>query len=128
MKKALTRYRVMAYVVGVLLIVLCLVGVPLSNFNGEPLWFTSIPTPNWFDDGSNAEKVGEFITSILGTLHGWLYMIFLIFAFNLSRKAKWSMGYTLGILAAGTVPILSFWAEHKASTRIKTEHPAEFAA
>lgn len=127
MKKALTRYRVMAYVVGVLLIVLCLVGVPLSNFDGNPLWgLEQVPTPNWFDDGSRADQAGEFITSWLGTLHGWLYMLFLIFAFALARKAKWPMGYTLGILAAGTVPVLSFWAEHKATVRIKDEHPAEF--
>ena len=35
---ALTRYRVMATVVGVLLIVLCLIGVPLANFDGSGMW------------------------------------------------------------------------------------------
>lgn len=119
----------MAYVVGVLLIVLCLVGVPLSNFDGTPLWGVDfLKTPNWFDEGSSAEKAGEFITGWLGTFHGWLYMIFLVMAFSLSRKAKWTMGYTIGILIAGTVPVLSFWSEHKASTRIKKDFPEEFAA
>lgn len=128
-KKALTRYRVMAYAVGVLLIVLCLVGVPLANFDGTPMWVgDKIPTPNWFDDGSRADELGHFITEILGTLHGWLYMIFLVFAFSLARKARWSMPYTLGILAAGTIPVVSFWAEHKATQRIKAEHPEEFRA
>lgn len=127
MKKALTRYRVMAYVVGVLLIVLILIGVPLSNFDGSPMWVgDKIPTPNWFDEGSRANNLGEFITSFLGTLHGWLYMLFLIFAFSLARKAKWSMGFTLGVLAAGTIPVVSFWAEHKATTRVKAAHPEEF--
>ncbi|GGD11392.1 DUF3817 domain-containing protein [Nocardioides daphniae] len=129
MKKALTRYRVMAYVVGVLLIVLCLIGVPLSNFDGSPMWVgDKIPTPNWFDEGSRANNIGEFITSILGTAHGWLYMIFLVFAFSLARKAKWTMAFTLGILAAGTIPVVSFWAEHKATQRIKRDHPADFGA
>ena len=127
MKKALTRYRVMAYVVGVLLIVLCLVGVPLSNFDGSPMWAVDIPTPNWFDEGSTANDVGEFITGVLGTLHGWLYMIFLVFAFSLARKAKWSMGFTIGILLAGTIPVVSFWAEHRATQRVKADHAAELA-
>lgn len=129
MKKALNRYRVMAYAVGVLLIVLCLIGVPLSNFDGSPMWAgDKIPTPNWFDEGSRADNLGGFITSGLGTLHGWLYMIFLVFAFSLARKAKWSMPYTLGVLAAGTVPVLSFWAEHKATQRVRETHPEEFGA
>ena len=129
MKKALTRYRVMAYAVGVLLIVLCLIGVPLSNFDGSPMWVgDKIPTPNWFDEGSRADNLGSFITSFLGTLHGWLYMLFLVFAFSLARKAKWSMAFTLGILAAGTIPVVSFWAEHRATRRIREAHPAEFGA
>ena len=127
MKKALIRYRVMAYAVGVLLIVLCLVGVPLSNFDGSPMWAGDrIPTPNWFDEGSRADEIGGFITSFLGTLHGWLYMIFLVFAFSLARKAQWSMPFTLGILAAGTIPVVSFWAEHRATQRIRSDHPEEF--
>ncbi|WP_204163435.1 DUF3817 domain-containing protein [Nocardioides gilvus] len=127
MKKALIRYRVMAYAVGVLLIVLCLIGVPLSNFDGSPMWIGDrIPTPNWFDEGSRADDIGEFITGILGVLHGWLYAIFLVLAFLLARKAKWSMAFTLGILAAGTIPVVSFWAEHRATQRLKADHPAEF--
>lgn len=128
-KNALTRYRVMAYVVGVLLIVLCLVGVPLANFDGSPMWVgDAIPTPNWFDDGSRADEFGHWITGFLGTLHGWLYMIFLVFAFSLARKAAWSMPFTLGILAAGTIPVVSFWAEHQATRRIRAEHPEEFSS
>lgn len=127
MKKALIRYRVMAYAVGVLLIVLCLIGVPLSNFDGSPMWIGDrIPTPNWFDEGSRADEVGDFITSFLGVLHGWLYMIFLVFAFSLARKAKWSMAFTLGILAAGTIPVVSFWAEHRATQRLRADHPEAF--
>ena len=37
MKSLLTPYRVMANIVGVLLIVLILVGVPLANFDGSPM-------------------------------------------------------------------------------------------
>lgn len=126
MKAALTRYRVMATVVGVLLIVLCLVGVPLSNFDGTTMWMgDAIPTPNWFDEGSRADEAGEFITGVLGTLHGWLYMIFLVMAFSLARKAGWPMGFTVVTLLLGTVPVLSFWAERRATRRVREQFPDE---
>ena len=125
MKAALTRYRVMAWTVGVLLIVLCLVGVPLSNFDGTEMWGFIPSTPNWFDEGSRADELGEFITGWLGTLHGWLYMIFLIFAFSLARKARWDMPFTVVTLLMGTVPVLSFWSEHRATRKVRADFADE---
>ncbi len=89
---ALTRYRVMAWVVGVLLVVLVLVGVPLKYLGGDGrvVMWTGIP-------------------------HGWLYMVLLITAYDLSRRVGWSIKWVLLIMAAGTVPFLSFVAEHYAT-------------
>ncbi len=103
---ALLRYRVMANVVGVLLVLLILVGVPLKYLSA---------------DGSSAQQTGEWITTYLGVAHGWLYMIFLVTAFLLSRKAKWDLGFTIVTLLCGTVPILSFWAERRATARVRTD-------
>jgi integral membrane protein len=108
----LTRYRVMATIVGVLLIVLILVGMPLKYL---------------LEDGSGAQEVGEWITTNLGVAHGWLYMIFLVTAFLLSRKAGWELGFTVVTLLCGTVPVLSFWAEHRATARVRAEHADELA-
>ena len=106
LQSALTRYRVMANVVGVLLIVLILVGVPLKYLT---------------QDGTTAQQTGEWITQNLGIAHGWLYMIFLVMAFLLSRKARWSVGLTLVTLLCGTVPVLSFWAEHRATRAVRAQ-------
>jgi len=105
-KNALLRYRVMANVVGVLLIVLILVGVPLKYLTEE---------------GTPLQQAGEWITTYLGIAHGWLYMIFLVTAFLLSRKARWSIGFTIVTLLCGTVPILSFWAEHRATAAVRAQ-------
>ena len=110
-------YQVMASVVGVLLVVLVLVGVPLANFDGTEMWGVFPSTPVWTTVGSRPHQVGEFITSVLGVAHGWLYMIFLVAAFLLSRKARWPIGFTLVTLVCGTVPLLSFWAERRATRR-----------
>jgi integral membrane protein len=100
----LLRYRVMAYVVGTLLIVLVCVGVPLKYLT---------------DEGSGAHDVGEWITSFLGIAHGWLYMIFLVAAAVLARAARWSIGFTVATLLLGTVPIASFYAERRATAHTR---------
>jgi integral membrane protein len=105
----LLRYRVMAYVVGSLLIVLTLVGVPLKYLAA---------------DGSTAQQTGQWITMYLGILHGWLYMVFLVTAAMLARKARFPVGFAVLVLFLGTVPILSFVAERLATRRTRATFPA----
>lgn len=95
-RAALTRYRVMAWVVGVLLAVLVLVGLPLKY-----------PWGGGVGDGR--------VVMWTGVPHGWLYMVLLITAYDLSRRVGWSIKWILLIMAAGTVPFLSFIAEHYAT-------------
>lgn len=127
MKSALLRYRVMANIVGVLLVVLILIGVPLANFDGTSMWGIFDSTPAWWAQGTQAHDIGEWITGVLGVAHGWLYMIFLVMAFALSRRAGWTAGFTAVTLLCGTVPILSFWAEHRATKAVRAQHPEEWA-
>lgn len=112
----------MATIVGVLLIVLCLIGVPLANFDGTSMWGIFGSTPQLVTTDSSANELGEAITTYLGVAHGWLYMIFLLTAFVLSRRARWELPFTLVTLALGTVPVLSFWAERRATRRVRAEY------
>jgi integral membrane protein len=105
----LNAYRTMATVVGVLLVVLILVGVPLKYLT---------------DAGTSTHDLGEWITSYLGVAHGWLYMIFLFAAFWLSRRAEWDIPFTAVTLLCGTIPLVSFWAEHRATARVRREFGA----
>jgi integral membrane protein len=108
MSVALFRYRVMANIVGVLLIFLVLIGVPLKYFA---------------EHGTGLQEAGEAITTYLGVAHGWLYMIFLVMAALLARAARWTIPFTVTTLLAGTVPILSFWAEHRATAAVHAQYP-----
>lgn len=92
------RYRVMAYVVGTLLVVLVVVGLPMKYI--------------WLDDT---------VVRWTGIPHGWLYMVLLITAFDLGRRVKWGWGRFILIGLAGTVPFLSFVAEHHASTDVRAK-------
>jgi integral membrane protein len=109
----LTAYRVMATVVGVLLVVLCLVGLPLH--------WAHLVDPGWFPVGSDGEQLGDAISEYLGVAHGWLYMVFVFVTFALSRRAQWDLGFTLVTIVSGTVPILSFWAERRATRSVKQQ-------
>lgn len=101
---ALTRYRIMAWIVGSLLIALVLIGVPLKYLTAP---------------GTTPQLVGEDITMYLGIAHGWLYMVFLVMAAILARAQRWSAMFTVTTLLAGTVPILSFWAERRATAAVR---------
>jgi integral membrane protein len=88
---ALIRYRVMAYLVGTLLIALVLVGVPLKYMAGD-----------------------STVVTVTGVPHGFLYMVLLITAYDLGRRVHWPWKRLILIGLAGTVPFLSFVAEYSA--------------
>ena len=95
-RSALLRYRIMAWVVGVLLVVLVCVGVPLKYLahNDTVVTWTGVP-------------------------HGWLYLILIITAYDLGRRVNWPWLRLILIAAAGTVPFLSFVAERSATKDVQ---------
>jgi integral membrane protein len=96
----------MAYVVGTLLIILVCVGVPLDHLTMH---------------GSSPQTVGAWITMNLGVLHGFLYMIFLVAAADLARRARFPLPFAAMVLLMGTVPFLSFVAERLATGRVRAQ-------
>jgi integral membrane protein len=99
---ALIRYRVMTYIVGSALIVLVFVGVPLQV---------------WAHFG--------LVAKVEGTIHGYLYFIYLITAADLARRARWRLGRILAVVLSGFVPGLAFVVEHRVVQQMKTEWAAE---
>jgi len=87
MHAAVLRYRVMAYITGVVLIVLCSVGIPLQ-IAGHPA-----------------------VANIVGVVHGILYIIYLVVAYLLARRLRLPTGPTVLVLLAGTIPVLTFVVE-----------------
>ncbi|WP_406145882.1 DUF3817 domain-containing protein [Streptomyces sp. NBC_01012] len=89
-RSVLTRYRVMAYVTAVMLLILCVSMVFKYGFD-----------------------TGEGVTLVVSQIHGVLYIIYLIFAFDLGSKAKWPVGKLLWVLISGTIPTAAFFVERK---------------
>ena len=87
MHAAVLRYRVMAYITGVVLMVLCFVGIPLQ-IAGHPA-----------------------VANDVGVVHGILYIIYIIVAYALARRLRLTIGPTVLLLLAGTIPVLTFVVE-----------------
>ncbi len=97
MHAAVLRYRVMAYITGAVLIVLCFAGIPLQ-----------------------VAAHNNAVVNYVGTLHGILYMIYLIAAYLLTRRLRLPILPTLVVLAAGTIPVLTFVVERWLTSRFIT--------
>lgn len=112
MKTTFNAYRVLATVVGISIVVLVLVALPLNELHRV--------NPAWFPRGSNAQQVGDGINKVLGTAHGFIYILFVFVAFALSRMARWTIPFTVVSLVCGTIPFLSFWAELRAIRQVRS--------
>ena len=103
MEKAFGRYRIMSFVTGTTLIVLCLFlilhGVDLT------LW-----------------KHLKVPVTIIGIGHGVvLYPIYMVLCFQFALKARLHLGFVVLMLLAGFVPGLAFYMEHKMERRLFPE-------
>ena len=63
------------------------------------------------------------LVKLIGPVHGLAYMVYLVVAFDLAVRAKWTSGRTALVLLAGTIPVMSFVAERKVGQGTATEHP-----
>lgn len=96
---ALLRFRVLAYVVGVMLLGL-VAAMGMKYLADEPRG-----------------------VEIIGPIHGFVYAVYLAFALDLAIRARWSIRGTLLVLVAGTIPFLSFVAERTVTRRMRAGQP-----
>ena len=87
---AFLRYRIMAWVTGVVLAVLT-------------VWL--VVGYAFLDYANTESKPGLY--SLLWMLHGWLYVVYLIVGVDLAFRVRYSVVRTVAILLAGTIPFES---------------------
>lgn len=91
---AFKRYRIAAFVVGWGLILL--VAAMVLKYG--------------FDYGT--------AVAVWGPIHGALFVGYVILAFDLAYKDRWSPLGTLWVLVAGTIPFVSFVAERQVQRKV----------
>jgi integral membrane protein len=89
-------YRFMAYLTGTMLVILVFAGIPLQVFGHD-----------------------NVIAKVVGTIHGVLYIIYLVVAFAMTRLVRMRTASleTVLVLAAGTIPVLTFVVERWVTRR-----------
>ncbi|WP_243726152.1 DUF3817 domain-containing protein [Actinomadura rubrisoli] len=86
----MTRYRILALVVGTLLVLL-VVGMVLKYGPSDQPAMAGIVAP----------------------VHGLLYMVYLVVSYDLWRRAGWPVGRMVLIVLGGIVPLMTFFVERK---------------
>ena len=99
-RSRLTFFKVMAFIVGVGLLVLVVEMVLSYGFgmkgDDNPLhWW---PQP-----------------------HGFIYMVYLVATALLGFKVGWSLPKMVWVMLAGCVPFLSFWVERKVAREVEAQ-------
>jgi integral membrane protein len=93
---AFLRYRILAFVTGVLLVLLVFVAMPLK-------YFADHPGP----------------VAVIGTAHGFIFMVYLLTAVDIGIRLRWPWLKLGLVMLAGIVPFASFVAEHRAHADVR---------
>lgn len=93
LRDPLLRYRIMAWIVGVMLIAV----------------FVTIPFPK--------------VDAVLGPIHGVLYIVYLATVVNMLIAYRVGLWYFVGMVVAGWCPFVSFIVERMISRRLVPRTP-----
>ena len=111
MRPALARYRVMAYLTGVFLLLLTLhVIVQYGQSRTEGLAY------------ADARGLGAWLPggeAWIPIAHGYLYLAYVVVSVELWFRTRLSPVRMVGVVLAGTVPFMSFVAERWVSARVR---------
>ena len=94
----LRRYRLLATLVGLGLIILVFVAMPLRYIFGI-----------------------RAVSAVVGPLHGFLYIVYLVVVLDVARVYRLSVWRILAMVGAGLVPFLAFYVERRISRAIEGE-------
>ncbi|MCA4132426.1 DUF3817 domain-containing protein [Arthrobacter sp. M4] len=131
-RSALTFYKVLAYLTGTMLLLLCaelvaryVFGVFL--FAGGTDAATGQPFGFGFADAESKAVLGGFNVSVAVLIvHGWMYVLYLISNFRLWSLMRWPFSKLVFMALGGVVPLMSFIVEkrfHADAEGELAEHP-----
>lgn len=108
MSRTAVAYRVLAWVVGVNLLVV------FAGFFGKILT----------DPGSWWNR-NQDVFLVIDQVHGLLFMVLLVLVAVLASRHRWTPAFTVTTMLLATVPFVSFWAERRATRVLRAaETPA----
>jgi integral membrane protein len=111
---ATKRYRVLAWITGTMLLLLCVEMILKYVFHAA---------------GVNADgELNPVLGAWIAYAHGWIYVVYLVTVFDLWSKMRWRLGRLATMAAAGVVPVMSFILERKVHAQATARIEAARAA
>jgi integral membrane protein len=99
---ALLRYRVIALIVSVLLVILFFIGLPLQYAAGQ-----------------------GGVDAVVGVAHGvFFYPLYILLTLDLGRRVRMHPVQIVLTAAAGTIPLVSFYAERRTTQYMREREAA----
>ena len=102
---ALKRYRVMAVITGVMLILV---------FLGMLRYIPGVPRTEELDGA----------LSILSQIHGFVYVVYVVTVWQVWSQARWGYKRLASMFFGGVVPLLSFFVEKRVTHEVRAAHEA----
>lgn len=108
-RTSFARFRVGSIVEGIALLIL--VGIMIMRYvvYGGDGAFTST-SPFW-----------ESVSSTWSPIHGLIYMIYVVLAFDLWIRMRWGIGRMLLLMFFGVIPVLSFFGERWTHVKVNND-------
>ena len=108
-RTSFARFRVASIVEGIALLVLVVIMVMRYVVFGGETWFSSV-SPFW-----------DQVSSVWSPIHGLIYMIYVVLAFDLWMKMRWGLPRMLLLMFFGVVPVLSFFGERWTAQKVESD-------
>lgn len=108
-RTSFARFRVASIVEGIALLVLVVIMVMRYVVFGGETWFSSV-SPLW-----------DQVSSVWSPIHGLIYMIYVVLAFDLWMKMRWGLPRMLLLMFFGVIPVLSFFGERWTAQKVESD-------
>lgn len=95
--RTLTLYRILAYTTGVILLGFTVEIIAKYGFGLEGYEWVAL-------------------------VHGWVYLAYFLVTVSLAYKHAWPLHWSVPVLVAGTIPLMSFIAERKVVAKVRADH------
>jgi integral membrane protein len=96
LKTQIGQFRIIAFLEGVSLLVLCFIATPLKYIWGNPV-----------------------LTNIVGYFHGLFFILYVIWTYLVSKKYDWShLKTTWKVVLASFIPFGTFYIDHHILSKV----------